>query len=146
MKIQFYDIGSVNEKDLKFAVISTIYKEKWLYVKHNERKSWEIPGGHREPGELIIETAKRELFEETGCKVADLFPISDYSMDDSFSKVFGRLYFAKVKELGQLPISEIDEVKLFDNLPNNLTYLEIQLKLFEKTLTFIEDCKDLHLK
>ena len=45
MKIQFYDIGSVNEKDLKFAVISTIYKEKWLYVKHNERKSWEIPVG-----------------------------------------------------------------------------------------------------
>ncbi|MGG2082538.1 NUDIX hydrolase [Lysinibacillus pakistanensis] len=146
MKIQFYDIGSVNEKDLKFAVISAMYKGKWLYVKHRERKSWEIPGGHREPGEQIIETAKRELFEETGCKIVDLIPIYDYSMDDSVSKVFGRLYFAKVKEIGQLPISEIDEVKLFDNLPNNLTYLEIQPKLFEKTLTFIEDCKDLHLK
>ncbi|MGE7926045.1 NUDIX hydrolase [Viridibacillus arvi] len=146
MKIQFYDIGSVNEMDLKFAVISAIYKGKWLYVRNKERKSWEIPGGHREPGELIIETAKRELFEETGCKIVDLVPICDYSMDDSVCKVFGRLYFAKVKEIGQLPISEIDEVKLFDNLPNNLTYLEIQPKLFEKTLTFIEDCKGLHLK
>ncbi|MGE7921531.1 NUDIX hydrolase [Viridibacillus sp. NPDC093762] len=141
MRIQFYDIGLVNDKDLKFAVISTIYKGKWLYVRHKERKSWEIPGGHREPEELIIETAKRELFEETGCKVVDLVPISDYSMEDSFNKVFGRLYFAKVKEIGQLPISEIDEVKLFDNLPNNLTYLEIQPKIFEKTLTFIKDCK-----
>ena len=146
MEIQFYDIGSVNEKDLKFAVISAIYKDKWLYVRHKERKSWEIPGGRREPGELIIETAKRELFEETGCKIVDLVPICDYSRGDSVSKVFGRLYFAKVKEIGQLPISEIDEVKLFDNLPNNLTYLEIQPKLFEKTLTFIGDCEGLDLK
>ncbi|MEO4052650.1 NUDIX domain-containing protein [Solibacillus sp. CAU 1738] len=146
MKIQFYDMGLVNENELKFAVISTIYKDKWLYVRHKDRKSWEIPGGHREPGELIIETAKRELFEETGCKIVDLVPICDYSMDDSTSKVFGRLYFAKVKEIGQMPISEIDEVKLFNNLPNNLTYFEVQPKLFEKTLAFFEHCKDLHLK
>lgn len=64
-------------------------------------------------------------------------------MDDSVSKIFGRLYFSKIKEMGKLPISEIDEVKLFDNLPNNLTYLEIQPKLFEKTLTFLENCEDL---
>ena len=107
--------------------------------KVKERKSWEIPGGHREPGELISETAKRELFEETGCEIAELVPICDYEMDDSISEVFGRLYFGKVKEMGQLPISEIEEVKLFDNLPNNLTYLEIQPKLFEKTLQFLED-------
>ncbi|MEK4630161.1 MAG: NUDIX domain-containing protein [Solibacillus sp.] len=139
MKVQFYDIGSVNEEDLKFVVISAIYKDQWIYVRYKDRKSWEIPGGHREPGELIIETAKRELFEETGCEKVDLVPICDYSMDDSVSMIFGRLYFSKVKEMGRLPISEIDEVKLFDNLPNNLTYLEIQPKLFEKTLTFLED-------
>jgi 8-oxo-dGTP diphosphatase len=63
MKIEFYNIGSVNDKELKFAVISAIYKDKWVYVK---QKAWEIPGGHRESGETIDETAKRELFEETG--------------------------------------------------------------------------------
>jgi 8-oxo-dGTP diphosphatase len=146
MKIQFYDIGSVNDIELTFTVISAIYQGKWLYVRHKERRSWEIPGGHRKPGELIDETAKRELFEETGCKEVDLVPICDYSMDDSIIEIFGRLYFARIKEIGHLPISEIDEVKLFDKLPNNLTYLEIQPRLFEKTLAFIGDCEGLHLK
>ncbi|WP_316572929.1 NUDIX domain-containing protein [Neobacillus sp. YIM B06451] len=95
---------------------------------------------------MINETAKRELFEETGCKDVELFPICDYSMDDSNNKIFGRLFFARIKKIGQLPVSEIDEVKLFENLPLSLTYLEIQPKLFEKTLAFIEDHEGLHLK
>jgi 8-oxo-dGTP diphosphatase len=144
MEIEFYNIGSVNDKELKFAVISAFYEGKWLFVKHKERNSWEIPGGHRELGEIIDETAKRELFEETGCIEVDLTPICDYSMDDYNNKIFGRLYFGRIMEFGQLPISEIDEVKLFDNLPNNLTYLKIQPLLFEKTLAFIEYCEGLH--
>ncbi|WP_409274832.1 NUDIX hydrolase [Neobacillus sp. SCS-31] len=146
MKIEFYNLGSVNDKELKFAVISAIYQGKWLYVKHKNRDSWEIPGGHREPGETINETAKRELFEETGSKELDLVPICDYSMDDSVNKIFGRLFFARIMEIGQLPVSEIDEIRLFENLPLSLTYLEIQPKLFEKTLAFIKDCEDILLK
>lgn len=141
MNIQFYNLGTVNDRELKFAVISTLYNKKWLYVRHKERETWEIPGGHRELGEKITETAKRELFEETGCKEADLMPICDYSMDDTVSKIFGRLYVAHVKVIGKLPISEIGEVKLFDSLPNDLTYIDIQPMLFEKTLTFIENYK-----
>lgn len=30
---------------------------------------WEIPGGTREPGELWLETAHRELWEEAGCRM-----------------------------------------------------------------------------
>ncbi|MEH6990904.1 NUDIX hydrolase [Cytobacillus firmus] len=130
---------------MKFAVISAIYQGKWLYVKHKDRDSWEIPGGHREPGELIDETAKRELFEETGSNELNLVPICDYSMDDSVNKTFGRLFFARIKDIGQLPVSEIVEIRLFENLPLRLTYLEIQPKIFEKTLAFIKDCEGLHL-
>ena len=139
MKMEFYDIGTVNDKKLDFAVISAYYQGQWVYVRHSNRQTWEIPGGHREPGEKIDETARRELFEETGCKEMDLTPICDYSMDNSLNKIYGRLYFARIKEIGPLPDSEIVEVKLFHNLPDNLTYSEIQPKLFEKTLAFLNE-------
>lgn len=145
MKHEFYDLDSVNENN-KIAVISANYKGKWVYVRHKERTTWEIAGGHRELGETIEETAKRELFEETGCTDADLIPICDYSMDDSVTKTFGRLYFGRIKEIGHLPVSEIAEIILFDSLPDNLTYSEIQPKLYEKTLAFIQDFEVMHLK
>ena len=145
MKHEFYDLDSVNENN-KIAVISANYKGKWVYVRHKERTTWEIAGGHRELGETIEETAKRELFEETGCTDADLIPICDYSMDDSVTKTFGRLYFGRIKEIGQLPVSEIAEIILFDSLPDNLTYSEIQPKLYEKTLAFIQDFEVMDLK
>jgi 8-oxo-dGTP diphosphatase len=134
MEIEFYEIGKIDDEELTFAVISTIYQGRWVYVRHKERKSWEIPGGHREIGETIDDAAKRELFEETGAKEFNINPVCDYSMNGSNGKLFGRLFFSEISEMGILPISEIEEVKLFDELPKNLTYPNIQPYLYEKTL------------
>jgi 8-oxo-dGTP diphosphatase len=141
MKLKFYQVDSIDEKLLEFAVISAIYKGKWVYVRHKERLTWEIAGGHRETGENMEETAQRELYEETGCIDGELMPICDYSLDDAAAKKYGRLYLAVIKELGQLPDSEIVEIQLYEDLPVNLTYPEIQPKLFEKTLAFIKSCE-----
>ena len=139
MKIDFYDIGTVEDPELKFAVISSIFQGKWVYVRHKERKSWEIPGGHRERGESITATAERELYEETGAKAFELTPICDYSADNLASKQFGRLFMANISEMGELPISEIAELRLCDRLPENLTYPEIQPHLYERTLEFLKE-------
>jgi len=137
MKIDFYDLEVVNDIELKFAVICAMFQGKWVYVRHRERKSWEIPGGHREQGESILAAAKRELFEETGAKKFELTPICDYSADNLVNKQFGRLYFANIIEIGELPNSEIGEMRLFDTLPDHLTYPEILPSLHEKTLEFL---------
>lgn len=60
--MQFYD--EVEDRLLKFAVIISKYQDKWVFCKHKLRYTFEIPGGHREEDENILETAKRELHEE----------------------------------------------------------------------------------
>ncbi|MCI9059390.1 MAG: NUDIX domain-containing protein, partial [Lachnospiraceae bacterium] len=44
-------------------------QNKYVFCKHRDRDSWEVPGGHRENGENIMDTAKRELYEETGVSI-----------------------------------------------------------------------------
>ena len=64
VEVKFYD--SIDDKFLKFAVIISKTNGKWIFCKHKERDTYEVPGGHRESGEDILVTAKRELMEETG--------------------------------------------------------------------------------
>ena len=56
-EVMFYD--QVADDLLKFAVILGRTQGKWVFCKHKERDTFEVPGGHREPGETILETAKR---------------------------------------------------------------------------------------
>ena len=65
---------------LRFAVICARYQNQWLLVRHRERRTWECPGGHREPGEAIDDTARRELWEETGVLHFRLHPVCAYSV------------------------------------------------------------------
>ena len=55
-KVNFYD--SIDDSMLEFAVIIAKHNGKWVFCKHRERCTWEVPGGHREQGEDILETAK----------------------------------------------------------------------------------------
>ena len=64
MIVKFYD--QVEDEKLKFAVIAARAEGKWVFCKHKARTTFEMPGGHREPGEPILDTARRELQEETG--------------------------------------------------------------------------------
>ena len=60
--INFYDSGgvfSIANDRLKFAVIAARYQGKWIFCRHKQRDTYEIPGGHREPGEDINDTARR---------------------------------------------------------------------------------------
>lgn len=45
MKVKFFDLNA--DKPLKYAVICARYNGKWVFCKHKERDTYEIPGGHR---------------------------------------------------------------------------------------------------
>ncbi|WP_293969300.1 NUDIX domain-containing protein [uncultured Ruminococcus sp.] len=128
MEVKFYD--TVEDKLLKFAVIVAKSKGKWVFCKHKERDTYECPGGHREAGENIDDTARRELYEETGAIDYSIKPICVYSVTepDNFNGVetFGKLYFADITTFETELHSEIEKIELFDGLPKKWTYPLIQ--------------------
>lgn len=128
LPVTFHNIREVEASQLCYAVICARYQGRWILCRHKERTTWEIPGGHIEPGETAPEAARRELWEETGVSDADIRPVCVYRVSR-----YGLLCFAEVRSLGAIPEdSEIAETKLFDRLPENLTYPFIQPHLFEK--------------
>lgn len=140
IEVKFFDETEVEERLLKFAVIAARYGDEWLFCRHTLRETWEIPGGHREPGEDIDDTARRELYEETGVTKFDLQKISVYGVCSDGTISYGMLYYANVRTLGKLPPEmEIGEIMVSAELPDKLTYPLIQPALYEKTLEFLKN-------
>jgi 8-oxo-dGTP diphosphatase len=123
---------SDSSRKYNYVVIALTYNNLWVWVKQRNRITWELPGGHIEPDETPIEAALRELFEETGTVNCTIVPLCDFTVKHNRSESFNRFYYAKTSELGNLPISEIEEVGLFSDFPPHpLTHGEIQKQLFE---------------
>jgi len=114
-----------------FSVIAARYEGQWIFVRHRERRTWEIPGGHIEAGETPYDAARRELYEETGALDFSLHEICLYRVRIDAEDSYGMLYLAQVRNLGSLPESEIAEVLLAEDLPKDLTYPEIQPPLWD---------------
>ena len=130
MLVKFYD--KIDDDLLKFAVIISKSNSKWVFCKHRDRDTYEVPGGHREAGELIEDTARRELKEETGALEFSIAPICVYSVtgknrvNDTGEETYGMLYFADITEFEEELHSEMDKVVLLDELPDEWTYPLIQ--------------------
>lgn len=123
-EVKFYE--AAEDGLLKFAVIVSRSGGKWVFCRHRERSTLEIPGGHREPGERVEETAARELREETGAKEFTLRPVCVYSVVQDAGESFGMLYYAEISSFEPLH-SEIEEIFLLEVPPEDgWTYPEIQ--------------------
>ena len=137
VQVNFYE--QVEDELLKFAVIISKTDGKWVFCKHKARDTYEVPGGHREIGETIFETAERELREETGAIDFNISPICVYSVkgktvvnEKNDDESFGMLFFADIFSFEKELHSEIGEIVITDDLVENWTYPLIQPKLLEE--------------
>ncbi|MBQ7795157.1 MAG: NUDIX domain-containing protein [Lachnospiraceae bacterium] len=137
VEVKFYD--QVADEQLRFAVILSKTNGKWVFCKHKERDTYEVPGGHREAGETILEAAKRELREETGAIDFVIEPVCAYSVKGKTrinqtedDENFGMLFVADIKSFETELHSEIEKILITDQLVENWTYPLIQPRLLEE--------------
>lgn len=137
LEINFYD--QVEDGLLKFAVIIARTGGKLVFCKHRERDTYEVPGGHREEGEDIFETARRELREETGAVDFTICPVCVYSVKGKTrvnekldEETFGMLFAADITSFEEELHSEIESILVTDHLVDKWTYPLIQPKLLEE--------------
>jgi 8-oxo-dGTP diphosphatase len=66
-----------------------------------------------------------------------LTPICITSVNVDGRESLGQLFYTEIDELGELASSEIEEVQLFDNIPENSTYPLIAVYYLVEPLNFV---------
>jgi len=83
-----------------------------IAVIHRPRyDDWTLPKGKREPGESWVQTARREVFEETGCN----FTLGEFAGGIIYTvlgvpKVVLFWHMQLLEEVGFTPSEEVDQV------------------------------------
>ena len=132
--VHFYEEAPAGAR-LKYAVIIAKHEGTLLWCRHKDRDTWEVPGGHIEPGETAIEAAARELQEETGATDFTIAPVCWYRLHFNNGGLgsISLLCAAEVHAMGELH-SEIAEIRTFEGVPTDLTYPDIQPYLLAEAI------------
>lgn len=96
------------------------YDGHWLLTQHRGR-GIEFPGGKVEKGETTEEAAHREVLEETGATIKELYYIAQYNVAGKGATIIKNVYFARIEKLtSQQTYYETNGPVLFEKLPENL--------------------------
>ncbi len=126
--------GLLEDQKLTYVVMGARYQDKWVFVRHRDRQTWEMPAGHIEADESADRAAVRELFEEAGVVKSSLEVICDYEVTVGSKVEYGRLYAVNIHEMEPQKEFEIEELILCAELPKSLSYPDVQTILFQRVI------------
>ena len=137
--VTFYNIEQEGSL-VWFTNIVCLYQWKWVLVRGKWKTTWELPWWHIENWETSLAAAKRELYEETWITWVELSFLCSRKLQklDKEISYYWNVYITNTLELWQLPESEIEEVKIFEEIPENLTYPFIQVDILNKAKDFLK--------
>jgi 8-oxo-dGTP diphosphatase len=137
VEVKFYNCDHVDETAPDYVIIGARYNGQWVFVKNRKRGTYEMPAGHIDKGESELTAAGRELMEETGALKFVLECLNTYSVEHNESRKTGKLFYANILEIGEIEDKEEIEDRIFaSDLPDDLTFPEVQGKLFLKLNAF----------
>lgn len=129
-RMRWFALEDMDEGMIGFAVHAAFLGERLVLVRNRARRCWELPGGRREPGESILETARRELREECGAVAVEQRACLGYSVSLGDRLTHGLLCLTRLESLpGPPPGSEIGGAAAVECLPGPLCYPHIQGRL-----------------
>jgi len=130
--MSWFDLEACDEAAMGFAVHAAFLDGRLVLVRNRARPCWELPGGRREPGESILDTARRELREECGAHPLAMRPWCGYSVRLGDRTTHGLVCLTRLDRLpGPPPDSEIAEARAVADLPGLLCYPHIQGRLLQ---------------
>lgn len=93
------------------------YDDGWIWLVGQYRfplgfYSWEIPEGGSPEGESLLETAVRELEEETGLKAASYEPLVQMHLSNSTTDEYAAVFLARGLSRGLSRPEDTEELKL----------------------------------
>lgn len=109
---------SADYQEPGYVLVLLFLKGKLILTKH-EKRGWEVPGGTIEPGEMPIQAAIRETYEETGAELDGIEWIGQYVIvGEREQPMVKSIYAARVIKLHPLPPEfETEDVRICEEYP-----------------------------
>lgn len=132
----YFENENISEfEDLEESSIFIFYNSNLVMIFDSKMKTWIVPSGKKEKKETMVDCITREAFAKTGAILENVSLIGYYTVLEGVAAIKKGIYFGKVNRFEPRPEwSEVDLVKLFDELP-----LEVKDKKMYKMVLIISN-------